>query len=159
MNTSTPATAFSRNRISFTFEAHPIRIIVDKQGDPWFRASDVCAVLGYAKPQQALAAHVNQGDQTEHEVTEDPGICQKINHLNESGLNALIVSSSKKKAQRFKQWICLKVMPDLGMIKLFATFRDSASTRNHDHALREIFHALATLMHHLSNNLSLPSGR
>ena len=32
-----------------SFENYQIRIITDEQGEPWFVASDVAAVLGYAQ--------------------------------------------------------------------------------------------------------------
>ena len=37
------------NLISKAFEGHNIRIITDQQGEPWFVAADIAAVLGYAQ--------------------------------------------------------------------------------------------------------------
>lgn len=45
----------------FNFKSNNIRVITDDKGEPWFLANDVCNVLGYANPRDAIAKHCRQG--------------------------------------------------------------------------------------------------
>lgn len=38
--------------------------IIEQNGEPWFVARDVAELLGYTKPQNAVAMHVNEEDKT-----------------------------------------------------------------------------------------------
>ena len=39
-----------------------IRTMKDEKGEPWFCGRDVAEALGYKKPENALAQHVEKGD-------------------------------------------------------------------------------------------------
>lgn len=41
----------------FSFESTSVRTFADDHGEPWFCAADVCAVLGYRNPSDAVAKH------------------------------------------------------------------------------------------------------
>lgn len=43
------------------YEQHEIRTI-EKDGEPWFVGKDVATVLGYMKPRNAIANHVDDED-------------------------------------------------------------------------------------------------
>lgn len=103
------------NLINFNFENSPIRV-VEKQGEPWFVANDVCDVLGLTNPRKALTAL----DDDEKDVTSSYtlGGEQKINIINESGLYILILRSRKATQQgtvqhKFRKWVTSEVLPSI----------------------------------------------
>ena len=90
--------------IPFQFEAHAVRVQVDELGQPWFNATDVCDALEMGNPSQAIKSHVYAEDLQKLE-TLTAGGRQRQNHVNESGLYALILGSTKDAAKRFKRWM------------------------------------------------------
>lgn len=96
--------------IPFQFESHAVRVQVDDGGQPWFNASDVCEALELGNPSQALKSHVDAEDLQKLE-TLTAGGRQRQNHVNESGLYALILGSTKDAAKRFKRWVTGEVLP------------------------------------------------
>ena len=96
--------------IPFQFEAHAVRVQVDELGQPWFNATDVCDALEMGNPSQAIKSHVDAEDLQKLE-TLTAGGRQRQNHVNESGLYALILGSTKDAAKRFKRWITSEVLP------------------------------------------------
>jgi len=96
------------NMIPFEFEAHQVRVI-DLDGAPWFVAKDVCEVLGIGNPSQAIT----RLDDDEVTLISTEGNHRKTNFVNESGLYALIFTSRKKAAQRFRKWVTGEVLPTL----------------------------------------------
>ncbi|MCW5655199.1 Bro-N domain-containing protein [Hydrogenophaga sp.] len=97
--------------IPFHFEAHAVRVQVDELGQPWFNATDVCDALEMGNPSQAIKSHVDADDLQKLEVIDSLGRTQRANHVNESGLYALILGSTKDAAKRFKRWITGEVLP------------------------------------------------
>lgn len=98
--------------IPFQFEAHAVRVQVDELGQPWFNASDVCDALEMGNPSQAIKSHVDTEDLQKLE-TLTAGGRQRQNHVNESGLYALILGSTKDAAKRFKRWVTSEVLPEI----------------------------------------------
>ena len=98
--------------IPFQFETHAVRVQIDEAGTPWFNASDVCAVLEMGNPRQALESHVDAEDVQKLD-TPTAGGAQSANHINESGLYALILGSTKPEAKRFKRWVTAEVLPTI----------------------------------------------
>ena len=94
----------------FSFGNHEIRTVTDEHGEAWFVANDVCEALELVNPRKALADHVDPDDVTQSD-TPTPGGLQKLNHVNESGLYALIFGSRKESAKRFKRWVTSEVLP------------------------------------------------
>lgn len=97
--------------IPFQFEAYAVRVQVDEFGQPWFNANDVCSALEFANPHKAVGDHVDTDDLTKCEVIDSLGRKQRANHVNESGLYALILGSTKEAAKRFKRWVTSEVLP------------------------------------------------
>lgn len=97
--------------IPFQFEAHAVRVQVDDAGLPWFNASDVCDALEMGNPSQGIKSHVDADDLQKLEVIDNLGRMQRANHVNESGLYALILGSTKDAAKRFKRWVTGEVLP------------------------------------------------
>ena len=94
----------------FSFGNQEIRTVTDEHGEAWFVANDVCKALELMNPHDALAKHVDQEDLAKRD-TLTPGGLQKLNHVNESGLYALIFGSRKESAKRFKRWVTSEVLP------------------------------------------------
>lgn len=80
----------------FQFESHAVRVQVDATGLPWFNASDVCSVLDFGNPRQAIESHVDSDDVQKLDAIDALGRTQLVNHVNESGLYALIFGSAKE---------------------------------------------------------------
>ncbi|WP_417251048.1 Bro-N domain-containing protein [Castellaniella sp.] len=97
--------------IPFQFESQAVRLQIDRAGQPWFNASDVCGALEMGNPSQAIKSHVDTDDLQKLEVIDNLGRTQRANHVNESGLYALILGSTKETAKRFKRWVTHDVLP------------------------------------------------
>ena len=87
---------------------------VDQNGEPWFVGKDIAVALGYAKPENALAAHVDEQDKTTTLIQGDgSNYKSKSIIINESGLYSLIFGSKLEGAVRFKRWVTSEVLPTL----------------------------------------------
>ena len=95
----------------FNFGNASIRAQVDAAGVPWFNANEVCDALEMGNPSQAIKSHVDADDLQKLEVIDNLGRTQQTNHVNESGLYALIFGSRKESAKRFKRWVTSEVLP------------------------------------------------
>ena len=82
-------------------------------GEPYFVGKDVAAILGYAKPLNALAAHVDEDDSLKQGLIDSMGRMQENIFINESGLYSLILSSKLPKARQFKRWVTSEVLPTI----------------------------------------------
>ena len=99
------------NIIPFNFESKEIRV-VEINNEPWFVATDVCAVLGFSNARQAVNSHVDQEDVQKLDTPTNGGT-QKINYVNESGLYALIFGSTFETAKVFKRFVTSDVLPSI----------------------------------------------
>ena len=95
----------------YSFGNHEIRTVTDEHGGTWFVANDICAALELENPSQALRTHVDEDDLHRMDATDNLGRKQLTNHVNESGLYALIFGSRKESAKRFKRWVTSEVLP------------------------------------------------
>lgn len=90
--------------------------VIQKDGEPWFVAVDVCRVLEISNPTDALKrlddderARFNLG----HPMNE-------TNCVNEPGLYSLVLGSRKPEARAFKRWITHDVIPSIRQHGLYA---------------------------------------
>lgn len=83
-------------------------------GEPYFVGKDIAEALGYAKPENALAAHVDDEDKTTT-LIQGTGSNYKTNAtvINESGVYALVFSSKLPNAKQFKHWVTSEVLPTI----------------------------------------------
>lgn len=95
--------------ISFTFENTNVRTIGTAEL-PLFVALDVCNILGYKNPKDAISRHVDEEDRIKADI-DTKGGKQTVNCVNESGLYALILGSKLPSAKRFKRWVTTEVLP------------------------------------------------
>ena len=83
-------------------------------GEPYFVGKDVATILGYVKPENAIANHVDDEDKTTT-LIQGTGSNYKSNAviINESGLYSLILSSKLPKAKGFKHWVTSEILPSI----------------------------------------------
>ncbi len=86
---------------------------VQLDGEPWFVGKDVAIALGYAKPESAIAAHVDTDDTLKQGVIDTLGRTQNTTVINESGVYALVFGSKLDKAKAFKRWVTHEVIPSI----------------------------------------------
>ena len=87
---------------------------VSIDGDPWLVGRDVALALGYAKPENALVAHVDEEDKTSTLIQgSGSNYKSKVVVINESGLYSLVLSSKLPGAKKFKRWVTSEVLPSI----------------------------------------------
>lgn len=80
----------------------------------WFVGKDVAAILGYAKPENAVASHIDTEDKTSTLIQGNgTNYKSKAIIINESGLYSLILSSKMPNAKRFKHWVTSEILPSI----------------------------------------------
>ena len=77
-----------------------------------FVGKDVATALGYAKPQNALATHVDREDKSTAPI-QGTAYETRVTLINESGLYSLILSSKLPQAKAFKRWVTNEVLPQI----------------------------------------------
>ncbi|WP_421572306.1 phage antirepressor KilAC domain-containing protein [Slackia exigua] len=82
---------------------------INRDGEPWFVAKDVCDALGLGNSRQALS----RLDEDEKGVISNDtlGGVQEMASVNEPGLYTLVLSSRKPEARAFKRWVTHEVIP------------------------------------------------
>lgn len=97
-----------------------IRTLTDAKGEPLFCGKDVCEVLGYKNPSDAVRQHVEEDDLAKCEVwvatgkKADGTVAQKrmqMLFINESGFYGLMFGSQQQAAKRFTHWVTAEVLP------------------------------------------------
>src|SRR5215204_807454 len=94
------------------FEYHHRRFrTVEKDGEVWFVAKDVCDILDINNVSQA----VSRLDTDEKGIitSDTPSSPQEMLIVSESGLYALIWSSRKPEAKSFRRWVTHDVLPEI----------------------------------------------
>ena len=87
-----------------------IRTMNNEKGETFFVGKDVAEALGYAKPQNAIAKHVDDEDKSTASI-QGTAYGTRAIVINESGLYALILSSKLPQAKVFKRWVTSEVLP------------------------------------------------
>ncbi|AXZ23734.1 phage antirepressor [Staphylococcus warneri] len=114
----------------FNFEELPVRTVT-VEGEPYFVGSDVAGILGYVKPANAIANHVDDEDKTTTLIQgTGSNYKSKAIIINESGLYSLIFSSKLETAKRFKRWVTSEVLPAIRKHGVYATDNVIENTLN-----------------------------
>lgn len=90
----------------FNFGEQQVRVISDDQGQPWFVAADVCAVLEIKNPSDAIK-RLDDDERARFNLA----LQGDTNIINESGLYSLILRSRKASARTFRKWVTSEVLP------------------------------------------------
>lgn len=87
---------------------------VEVDGEPWLVGKDVARALGYAKPENAIATHVDDEDKTSTLIQgSGSNYKSKATIINESGLYSLVLSSKLPGAKKFRRWVTSEVLPSI----------------------------------------------
>lgn len=125
----------------FKFESADVRTFADERNELWFLANDVCGVLGYANPRDAIAKHCKQKGVAKRDTPTESGN-QEMTFINEGNLYRLIVKSRKPEADRFEEWVMDEVLPTIrktGRYEApYSVGKDDALTKDEQDALRKI---------------------
>lgn len=97
----------------FDFHGQQVRTVTIDD-EPYFVGKDVAMVLGYKKPENAIANHVDDEDKTTT-LIQGTGSNYKSKSviINESGLYSLILGSKLPNAREFKHWVTSEVLPTI----------------------------------------------
>lgn len=96
----------------FTFADTNLIAVMDGEGQPWFRANEICEILGYANPRQAVKKNCKpKGVSTRDTLTE--GGPQSATYISEGNLYRLIIKSRKPEAEAFEEWVMEEVLPSI----------------------------------------------
>ncbi len=98
------------NEIVKLYKDHPVRI-VDRGGEPWFVAKDVCEVLEIARHQNAT--RYLDDDERGGCLINTPSGEQEMTVVSEAGLYSLVLRSRKPEAKAFKRWVTHEVLPSI----------------------------------------------
>ena len=96
--------------VPFAFEGAEVRVI-DRDGEPWFVAADVCAALDIGNVSMAVSRL--DADERGISTTDTASGTQEMLVVSESGLYSLILTSRKPAAKRFKKWVTSEVLPSI----------------------------------------------
>jgi anti-repressor protein len=107
---------YSHNQAStpletFIYKSNKVRTFLDKNGEPWFVASDVAKLLGHHSAKDAI--RILDDDEKGGHIVPTLGGPQKLAIINESGLYSLILLSRKPEVKSFKKWITSEVLPSI----------------------------------------------
>ena len=94
---------------TFNFENLPVRTI-NRNGEVWFVAADVCTALEIGNPRQAVT-RLDDDERDTFGIIDALGRQQETVVISESGLYALVMTSRKEEAKRFKRWVTHDVLP------------------------------------------------
>ncbi len=91
----------------FDFNNKKVTVIIDKEGNPWWIAKEVCAIL---EINQSQVRRLDADEKGLH-LMQTPGGMQNFRTVNEPGLYNLIIGSDKPAAKVFKRWVTHEVLP------------------------------------------------
>jgi len=94
--------------IPFCFDSQSVRVI-EKDGEPWFVAKDICDILDLNNVGEALRPL--DEDELTSEFLMSGGQRREMKLISESGLYTLIIRSNKPQAKPFRRWVTKEVLP------------------------------------------------
>ncbi|WP_297545239.1 phage antirepressor KilAC domain-containing protein [uncultured Akkermansia sp.] len=85
--------------------------VIERNGEPWIFAKEVCEALGYSNISKAL---LNVREKWKGITSRDTlKGKQSVSIINEAGLFALVMKSKMPKAVEFQDWVCEEVLPSI----------------------------------------------
>ena len=99
----------NQHLMPFDYEGREVRVVKDDQGEPWFVAADVCAVLQLPETHKAVA-RLDEDEKDRNSIPTHGG-SQSMTVVSEAGLYNLVLGSRKPEAKRFKRWVTHEVLP------------------------------------------------
>lgn len=103
------------NITTFNFDAMQVRTVM-RDGEPWFVAADVCAILDLGNV-SAATSRLDGDETTLISIEGGSGNggrqVREVNAVNESGLYSMILGSRKPEAKQFRRWVTSDVLPSI----------------------------------------------
>jgi prophage antirepressor-like protein len=104
-------------------DRHDISFIV-VDGQPWFRGKELSMALGYVRPMDAVADHVDaEHKKTRADLMSRQSVATMTSPLSynearmiwvdEAGMYSLIMASKLPQARAFKEWVTAEVLPTI----------------------------------------------
>ncbi len=104
----------TKNQIERAFKFSPtsqeVRSLLE-DNEPWFVAKDICDILEIQRTNDALQK-LDDDEKLMRKISAS-GQNRKMWLVNESGLYALILRSSKPEARTFRKWVTKEVLPSI----------------------------------------------
>lgn len=97
------------------FDSHALRVI-DREGEPWFVATDVASVLGFDHtPHMIRMLDDDEAGVHNLDIRSANGVVQtrEVTVVSESGLYACILKSRRPEARAFRKWVTSEVLPSI----------------------------------------------
>jgi len=98
--------------LDFSFKNSPVRVITDPNNEYWFSGNDVCEILGYANPRDAISKHCKVAGVAKRYISYPSGK-KEATFINEPNLYRLIIKSRKPEAEPFEAWVMEEVLPTI----------------------------------------------
>ncbi|MDP1870709.1 MAG: BRO family protein [Gallionella sp.] len=96
--------------VVFSFNSVQVRAFADDNGETWFSAMDICAVLGYGNVSDAIKKHCREKGVAKHGSIAE-GDNQGLTYINEGNLYRLIINSREEEAQAFEVKVIEEILP------------------------------------------------
>ncbi len=135
--------------LSFSFQDLPVRVI-ERSGEPWFVAKDVCSVLEICNSRRSTAL-LDDDERGVHSMNTPSGM-QDMTIISESGLYSLVLRSRKPEAKVFKRWVTHEVLPAIHRTGKYAV-QNSAT----DKILAEALLAAAEILREYRGGNDMPA--
>jgi prophage antirepressor-like protein len=110
----------------FSFNGTQIHTVTDDNGETWFSAGDICAVLGYSNDSEAIEKYCREkgtAKRAPHAEGENPG----LTYINEGNLYRLIISSREEDAHAFEAKLTEEILPAIRKAGGCATPQDASA--------------------------------
>ena len=95
----------------FQYQTKPVRTI-NRDGQVWFVAKDVCEVLELARPSDGISG-LEDSDKDTAVIDRTLGGSQVMSIISESGVYSLVFKSRKPQALKFQRWVTSEVLPSI----------------------------------------------
>ena len=94
--------------------------VIQRNGEPWFVAADVCKALEISNPRMATE-RLDADEKNTVSLTDGNRGNPNMTIVNEPGLYTLVLGSRKPEARLFKRWITHDVIPSIRRHGAYAT--------------------------------------
>ena len=85
--------------------------VVEKDGEPWFLAKDICLCLGIGNTADAVSSL--DDDEKGVDIVDTLGGAQEMSIISEAGLYSMILRSRKPNAKAFRRWVTHEILPSI----------------------------------------------
>lgn len=103
----------------FSYKEQEVRT-VEKDGEVWFVAKDVCNILELTNPTMAIES-LDEDERSKFYL----GRQGEGNIINEPGLYALVLRSNKPEAKAFSRWVRHEVLPSIHKTGSYSVHKDN----------------------------------